>query len=138
MEKRQRRKAPAAHLVLVLHAHLPYARIPEERFPAQELWLYQSIAECYVPLVRAVERLAGEGIRFPLTISLSPTLISMLGDDYYRRKFVDYLDCTIALTRVHAAPDGALTGALSHLAGRLEETRAWWNGLPAYSSRHRR
>jgi 1,4-alpha-glucan branching enzyme len=128
MGKGRRRKGPAARLVLVLHAHLPYARIPEERFPAQELWLHQNIAECYIPLLRAMERLAGDGVHFPLTISLSPPLVAMLGDGYYRRKFADYLDCVTALARAHATPDGgALSAALSHLADRLGETRDWWN-----------
>ena len=128
MGKERKRKGPAARLVLVLHAHLPYARIPEERFPAQELWLYQNITECYIPLLRTMETLADEGIHFPLTVSLSPTLLSMLGDDYYRHKYEDYLGCIIALTRVHAAPGGgAPSGALTQLARRLEETRDRWN-----------
>ncbi|MCU0846090.1 MAG: DUF1957 domain-containing protein [Spirochaetes bacterium] len=128
MGKERKRKGPAARLVLVLHAHLPYARIPEERFPAQELWLYQNITECYIPLLRTMETLADEGIHFPLTVSLSPTLLSMLGDDYYRHKYDDYLGCTIALARVHAAPGGsAPSGALTQLARRLEETRDRWN-----------
>lgn len=128
MGKGRRRKGPAARLVLVLHAHLPYARIPRERFPAQELWLYQNIAECYIPLLRTMELLADKGVRFPLTVSLSPTLLAMLGDGYYRHKFDDYLACVIALAHVHAAPGGgALSGALAHLAEKLEETRDWWN-----------
>ena len=86
MKKPRRRKEPAARIVLVLHAHLPYARVPSERFPAQELWLYQNMAECYIPLLRVLTRLADEGVRFPLTASLSPTLGAMLGDAHYRER----------------------------------------------------
>ncbi len=131
MKKPRRRKEPAARIVLVLHAHLPYARVPSERFPAQELWLYQNMAECYIPLLRVLTRLADEGVRFPLTASLSPTLVAMLGDAHYRERFADYLDCVIALARVHAVPGGALSDALALLADRLEETRAYWNDARA-------
>lgn len=128
MKKPRRRKEPPARILLVLHAHLPYARVPGERFPAQELWLYQNIAECYIPLLRVLGRLAERGIRFPITASLSPTLVAMLCDDYYRKKFIDYLDSVITLSRVHAVPGGGLSDALERLADRLEDTRAYWDG----------
>ncbi len=76
------------------------------------------------------------GVHFPLTISLSPPLVAMLGDGYYRRKFADYLDCVTALARAHATPDGgALSAALSHLADRLGETRAGGTPRTATSPR---
>ena len=128
MKKPRRRKEPPARILLVLHAHLPYARVPGERFPAQELWLYQNIAECYIPLLRVLGRLAERGIRFPITASLSPALVAMLGDDYYREKFSDYLGSVITLSRVHAVPGGGLSDALERLADRLEDTRAYWDG----------
>ncbi len=88
---------PKARIILTLHAHLPYIRIPDKKFPLQELWLYQSITECYIPLIHIFKELIDEGIDFKVTLSLSPTLLSMLWDDYYKNKYKDYLNSLLIL-----------------------------------------
>ena len=80
-----------AYLVLALHAHLPYIRMPDKKIPLQELWLFQAITECYVPLLNCFNGLIKENINFNITLSISPTLISMLDDNYYKDKYRDYL-----------------------------------------------
>jgi len=45
------------YLSLVLHAHLPYVRHPEHELFLEEDWLYESITETYIPLLKAFERL---------------------------------------------------------------------------------
>ena len=76
---------PAGYLALVLHAHLPYIRHPEEPGIMEERWLFEAITECYVPLLWSFEKLVKEGVDFSLTFSLSPPLISMLNDHLCRR-----------------------------------------------------
>ena len=65
---------------LVLHAHLPFVRHPEHDRALEETWLFEAITETYVPLLRILERWESEGIKAPLTLTLTPTLCSMLQD----------------------------------------------------------
>lgn len=64
---------------LILHAHLPYVR-PDGPEILEERWLYEAVAETYLPLLWALERLARDGVPARLAISLSGPLLSMLGD----------------------------------------------------------
>lgn len=84
-------------IVLVLHAHLPYIRIPDHWFPMEELWLYQTISECYIPLLQVFDRLEKDSIPFHITVSLSPTLIQMLSDHYYRERYISWVKTMIRL-----------------------------------------
>lgn len=68
------------HLSLVLHAHLPYVRHPDHADFLEEDWLYEAIAECYIPLLRMMDRLADERVPFRLAMTLSPSLCAMLED----------------------------------------------------------
>ena len=65
---------------LVLHAHLPFVRHPEHDRALEETWLFEAITETYVPLLRILERWESEGIKAPLTLTLTPTFCSMLQD----------------------------------------------------------
>ncbi|MFZ5823111.1 MAG: 1,4-alpha-glucan branching protein domain-containing protein [Bacillota bacterium] len=69
----------AAELALILHAHLPYVR-PVGKEILEERWLYEAVAESYLPLLSSLERLVGEGVPVKLAISLSGPLLSMLSD----------------------------------------------------------
>lgn len=64
---------------LILHAHLPYIR-PAGKAILEERWLYEAVAETYLPLLWALERLQGDGVPVRVAISLSGPLLSMLGD----------------------------------------------------------
>jgi len=85
------------YLSLLLHAHLPFVRHPEHRRSLEERWFFESCAQCYIPLLEAFERLDRAGAGFRLTVSLSPTLLSMLADDLLKERFLDYLDRMAAL-----------------------------------------
>jgi len=71
--------------MLVLHSHLPYLK------HHGEVWLFEAMAETYVPLVMTWSRLLAEDIHACVTISLSPTLIQQLASEYIRTGFVQYL-----------------------------------------------
>ena len=88
---------PQAYLCLVLHAHLPYVRHPEQKDCLEERWLYEAINESYLPLLKVFDNLVKDNIDFRLTLSLSPTLISMLIDPLLQERFISYLDKRIEL-----------------------------------------
>ncbi|MGA1875458.1 MAG: glycoside hydrolase family 57 protein [bacterium] len=88
---------PQSYFCLVLHAHLPYVRNPEQAESLEERWLYEAINESYLPLLQVIESLVEEDLNFKLTISLSPTLISMFLDPCLQNRFILYLDQRIEL-----------------------------------------
>jgi 1,4-alpha-glucan branching enzyme len=88
---------PQGYLLLVLHAHLPYVRHPEyDRF-LEERWFFEAVVETYIPLVKFLDRLRGEGVPFKLTLSVSPTLANMLEDPLLRERCERHLDLSLAL-----------------------------------------
>lgn len=107
-------------LGIVLHAHLPFVRHPEQQSFLEEDWLHHAIAECYAPLLDTFERLAEQGVPFRITMSISPTLCAMLGDDLLRGRFSERLERLIALANRAA-------GVLApHYAERLGRVRDIW------------
>jgi 1,4-alpha-glucan branching enzyme len=85
------------YLALLLHAHLPFVRHPEHEQFLEERWLFEAITECYLPLLQVFERLDRAEIGFRLTLSLSPTLISMLQDDLLQQRYERHLEALIDL-----------------------------------------
>ncbi len=81
---------------IVLHAHLPYVRHPEHEDSLEENWLYEAITDTYIPLLMVLEDLVRDGVDFRLTLSLTPTLSSMLLDPLlqyrYERRLRNLLD----------------------------------------------
>ena len=43
---------PAGYFALVLHAHLPFVRHPEDPTVMEEQWLFEGITGTYLPLVQ--------------------------------------------------------------------------------------
>jgi 1,4-alpha-glucan branching enzyme len=82
---------PAGYVALVLHGHLPFVRHPEHRDFLEERWLFEAIAECYLPLLQAFDRLKTDGVEFELTFSLSPPLLAMLRDPLLGERFEQHL-----------------------------------------------
>ncbi len=85
------------YLALILHAHLPYVRHPEYENCLEEHWLHEAITESYIPLLLVLEGLVKDQIDFRLTLSITPTLVSMLGDPLLRSRYLRRLDCLIEL-----------------------------------------
>ncbi len=83
---------PRGYFALVLHAHLPFVRHPEyERF-LEEDWFYEALTETYLPLLDVFEGLVRDAIYFRATLSLTPTLLSMMTDPLLQQRYVRYLD----------------------------------------------
>ncbi len=85
------------YLTLVLHSHLPFVRHPEHENFLEEDWLYEAITETYVPLIRIFERLLDENVDFRVTMSLTPTLISMLSDGLLQERYLRHINKLIEL-----------------------------------------
>src|SRR5215472_9839581 len=86
------------YFALVLHAHLPYVRHPEDPTVMEERWLYEAITGCYLPLLQTFEGLLADGVSFRCTLSLSAPLITMLTDDLLKVRYAEHLDQLIELT----------------------------------------
>jgi len=85
------------YLALVLHAHLPFVRHPEDPTVMEERWLYEAITGTYLPLVQVFEGLHADGVPFRITVSLSAPLIAMLTDDLLKERYAKHLDELIEL-----------------------------------------
>ncbi|MBO8158345.1 glycoside hydrolase family 57 protein [Thermosyntropha sp.] len=79
-----------SRIILVLHSHIPYVK-RQGRWPFGEVWLFEAMAETYIPLLRSFLRLHEEGVKAHVTISLSPTLMEQLNSKYIKKEFIDYL-----------------------------------------------
>jgi 1,4-alpha-glucan branching enzyme len=86
------------YLALVLHAHLPFVRHPEHEHFLEEDWFFEAVTETYIPLLRMMQRLVEDSVRFKLTMSLTPTLCAMLQDQLLRERYVRHLDLLIDLS----------------------------------------
>ena len=83
---------------MVLHTHLPYVRHPEFNDFLEEDWLYEAITETYIPLIEVFEGLVKDGVDFRVTMSLTPTLISMLSDSLLQERYLRHIGKLIELS----------------------------------------
>lgn len=81
----------SGRLALVLHAHLPYVRHPEHAQFYEESWLFEAVAECYLPLLAAMDGWSRDGLPWRLTLTLTPTLCAMLADPLLQGRCEGYL-----------------------------------------------
>ena len=83
---------PKGYLALVLHAHLPFVRHPEHERFLEEDWFFEALTETYLPLLEVFEGLARDGVHYRVTLSLTPTLLSMMTDPLLQDRYLRYLD----------------------------------------------
>jgi 1,4-alpha-glucan branching enzyme len=114
------------HLVLFLHAHLPYVRHPSHTDFLEEDWLYEAITETYLPLLKVAEGWQRDGVPARLTLSVSPPLLEMLRDELlimrYTRRLRMLLDLAESEVRRNANDERfRFTSEMyrEHLAGAL-------------------
>lgn len=84
---------------LILHAHLPFVRHPEHEKFLEESWLFEAITETYVPLVQLLAGWERDHVPARFTLTLTPTLCTMLLDPLLRDRYARRLDSLIALTQ---------------------------------------
>jgi len=85
------------YLSLVLHAHLPFVRHPEHEKFLEENWLFEAMTETYIPLLQMMEGWRRDGMETRLTLTLTPTLCTMLSDPLLQARYVRHLSELIEL-----------------------------------------
>ncbi len=88
---------PRPQLALVLHAHLPWVRHPEEPQFHEESWLFEALIECYLPLCEGMRDWTRRGWPWRLALSVSPTLAASLSDALLRERFERHFSAVIEL-----------------------------------------
>src|SRR5262249_18700019 len=119
------------YLSLVLHAHLPFVRHPENEKFLEENWLFEAITQTYLPLLRVIEAWQRDGMRSRLTLTLTPTLCSMLLDPLLQDRYTRHLNELIELAEkeIHRTHwDRAFHELARMYHQRFIETRDAWNG----------
>ncbi|MDD2760278.1 MAG: DUF1957 domain-containing protein [Methylomonas sp.] len=86
------------YLSIILHAHLPYVHHPEHDSFFEENWLFEAIIDCYLPLIAMLDRLQQDRVSHRLTLSISPTLITMLQDELLQQRFLRHITRLLVLT----------------------------------------
>ncbi len=81
----------------VLHSHLPFVKHPDFDDFLEERWLFEAINETYIPLLMVFKKLEDERVSFKLTVSLTPTLMSMFEDEHLMNKYKRHIDKLIEL-----------------------------------------
>ena len=117
------------YLALVLHAHLPFVRHPESDYVLEEEWLFEAIAETYIPLLQVFEGLLRDGIDFKITMSMTPPLVAMLRDPLLQDRFDEHLsklEELIELEMEHNAGNGHLRYLAEHYAIHFSQVRNFW------------
>lgn len=87
----------SGYLALVLHAHLPYVRHPEQHKALEERWLFEALTETYIPLLRKMTIWTELRMDWKLTLSISTTLLLMLQDEYLMSQYSNHLEHLIDL-----------------------------------------
>ncbi|WP_457631729.1 1,4-alpha-glucan branching protein domain-containing protein [Oceanithermus sp.] len=115
--------------VLVLHAHMPYVRA-HGVWPFGEETLYEVMAETYLPLARALDRLWADGVPAPLTLGITPILAEQLRDGEVRRGFAAYAEDRLARAErdLERYAGGELEASARFQARFWEETAAAFAG----------
>ncbi|BEV36558.1 1,4-alpha-glucan branching protein domain-containing protein [Synechococcus sp. M16CYN] len=110
-------------VALVLHAHLPYVRSAEPG-SLEEDWFFQALVESYLPLLETLEQAANDPVcQAKLTISLSPTLLTLFSASDLKQRFPIWLD-----QRLNLLPkaDPSLRNAADQLAYTFQRHLASW------------
>ena len=87
------------YLSIILHSHLPFVKHPEEDYFLEENWLYEAITETYLPLYITFNELKREGVKFQITMSITPPLVNMLTDGLLIERYARYLNSRIELVK---------------------------------------
>jgi 1,4-alpha-glucan branching enzyme len=126
-----RNHMPKGYLALLLHAHLPFVRHPEYSNFLEEDWLFEAITETYIPLLLAYNRMRNDGVPFKVTMSLTPPLLCMLGDDILQKRYDRHLNKLVELAEKEVKRTNT-NGHLNYLAqyylDHFNELRGFWNG----------
>lgn len=86
-----------SHLILALHGHLPFIHHPEHDRFLEEDWLFEGVADCYLPLLQMLDGWERDGVNASFTLGLSPPLLTMLDTPLLRERTVRALGARVSL-----------------------------------------
>ncbi len=97
--KQRKRDVPdeKGYWALVLHQHLPFVRHPEYSVSLEEQWFFEAVVSVYTQLLDMFWRLERDKVDFRVTLSLTPTLLSMMQDPLLKVRTARHIDECIAL-----------------------------------------
>lgn len=116
---------------LVLHQHLPFVRHPEYEVSLEEQWFFEAVASVYTQLLAMMYRLERDRVDFRLTVSLTPSLLSMMIDPVLRLRAARHIDELISLAtrerdRTVGRPEH---DAIQQALGRFWTAKEVWDRL---------
>ena len=117
------------YIALVLHAHLPFVRHPESDYVLEEEWLYEAITETYIPLLQVFEGLQRDGVDFKMTMSMTPSLVSMLRDPLLQERYDQHLAQLQKLTQKeidHNQYNGHILYLAEYYTKEFQKVREVW------------
>lgn len=82
---------------LVLHQHLPFIHHPEYDVPLEEQWFCEAVVSVYTQLLNMFWRLERDKVDFRVTLSLTPSLLSMMQTPLLKQRAARHIDECIAL-----------------------------------------
>jgi 1,4-alpha-glucan branching enzyme len=121
-------KPPTGHVIFTLHTHLPFV-MNHGRWPHGSDWLSEVTVECYLPLLRALSRLAADDLGPTVTINLSPILCEQMAAAGFRDEIAAFLD-----QRIQACEDARRHFTDNH-DDQLTALCAYWHGVYTESRR---
>lgn len=123
------------HFSLILHAHLPYVRHPEDERFLEESWFYEAVTECYLPLLERALAWERDHLNARFTLVMSPTLCAMLldpllGARYERRLngLIEFAEREVMRTRWEP-PSGAWRSFTGSGSARCGISGSQWTGI---------
>lgn len=87
-----------ANILFVLHSHLPWA-LNHGKWPHGEEWVFEAVAESYIPILDMMFSLKAHNIKANFTIGFSPVLLEQLADSTFKEKYISYCEEKITLAR---------------------------------------
>lgn len=116
---------------LVLHQHLPFVRHPEYDVSLEEQWFFEAVASVYTQLLAMMYRLERDRVDFRLTVSLTPSLLSMMLDPGLKVRAARHLVELISLAEREAGrsagrPENA---PLEQALHRFRTAKEVWDSL---------
>ena len=112
--------------------HLPWVKRAGV-WPFGEEWLYQVMLGTYIPLLDLLRTLRQYKIRNAITVGVTPVLIEMLQDEYFKSGFEDYIEQRLMLVDDDIALFGSSDPDFEWLAVRartaIAQTAERWRSM---------
>lgn len=121
-----------SHFILMLHGHLPFVRHPEHELFLEEDWLFEAVADCYLPMLEVLDRLEADKVDAPFTMGFTPPLATMLTDPLLQERVARYLRFRRELAEKDATTRTAkdpLKKASDHAVTRTRQLERWYADL---------